>query len=45
LFPRWHGFEGLEDGYCMLDPIKVSVLTPGVALDGSLKFHPVLLKG
>src|SRR5438034_6966056 len=33
----WHGFEGLEDGYCMLDPIKVSVVTPGVALDGSLK--------
>lgn len=25
----WHGFE-LEDGYCMLDPIKVSVVTmPG----------------
>jgi arginine decarboxylase len=34
---RWHGFEDLEDGYCMLDPIKVSVLTPGVALDGSLQ--------
>ncbi|MFZ0296261.1 MAG: Orn/Lys/Arg decarboxylase N-terminal domain-containing protein [Candidatus Sulfotelmatobacter sp.] len=33
----WHGFEDLEDGYCMLDPIKVSVVTPGVALDGSLK--------
>ncbi|MFZ1006208.1 MAG: Orn/Lys/Arg decarboxylase N-terminal domain-containing protein [Candidatus Sulfotelmatobacter sp.] len=33
----WHGFEGLEDGYCMLDPIKVSVVTPGVAVDGSLK--------
>ena len=24
----WHGFTGLEDGYCMLDPIKVTVLTP-----------------
>jgi len=33
----WHGFEDLEDGYCMLDPIKVSVVTPGVALDGSLQ--------
>ncbi|RDI96962.1 arginine decarboxylase [Dyella solisilvae] len=32
----WHGFEGLEDGYCMLDPIKVSVLTPGIEDDGSL---------
>jgi lysine decarboxylase/arginine decarboxylase len=25
----WHGFTGLEDGYAMLDPIKVSVITPG----------------
>ena len=22
----WHGFDGLEDGYCMLDPIKVTVV-------------------
>jgi arginine decarboxylase len=34
---KWHGFHNLEDGYCMLDPIKVSVVTPGVALDGSLE--------
>jgi arginine decarboxylase len=32
----WHGFGDLEDGYCMLDPIKVSVLTPGVAEKGGL---------
>jgi len=32
----WHGFTDLEDGYCMLDPIKVSVVTPGVAVDGTL---------
>jgi len=32
----WHGFEGLEDGYCMLDPIKVSVITPGMGRDGRL---------
>jgi arginine decarboxylase len=32
----WHGFAGLEDGYCMLDPIKVTIITPGVAPDGSL---------
>src|SRR3954451_839369 len=32
----WHGFGDLEDGYCMLDPIKVSILTPGVALQGGL---------
>jgi arginine/lysine/ornithine decarboxylase len=33
---RWHGFDGLEDDYCMLDPIKVSVVTPGVAQSGAL---------
>ena len=33
---RWHGFGDLEDGYCMLDPIKVSILTPGVADEGGL---------
>ncbi len=32
----WHGFGDLEDGYCMLDPIKVSVVTPGVADRGGL---------
>ena len=33
----WHGFAGLEDGYCMLDPIKVSVVTPGMGRDGKLE--------
>ncbi len=32
----WHGFGDLEDDYCMLDPIKVSVLTPGVTDKGGL---------
>ena len=32
----WHGFDTLPDDYCMLDPIKVSVLTPGVGPDGTL---------
>ena len=31
----WHGFDSLPDDYCMLDPIKVSVVTPGVKDDGS----------
>jgi arginine decarboxylase len=25
----WHGFPGLEAGYCLLDPVKVSVTCPG----------------
>ena len=33
----WHGFQDIEDHYCMLDPIKVSVVAPGVALDGSFE--------
>jgi len=33
---NWHGFGDLEDGYCMLDPIKVSIVTPGVADKGGL---------
>jgi len=32
----WHGFEDLEDDYIMLDPIKVTILTPGVDDDGSV---------
>ncbi len=32
---EWHGFD-LEDHYCMLDPIKVSVVTPGVLPDGTI---------
>jgi arginine decarboxylase len=32
----WHGFTGLTDNWCMLDPIKVSLLTPGMGDDGKL---------
>jgi len=32
----WHGFSGLTPGYCMLDPIKVTIITPGIRGDGSL---------
>jgi lysine decarboxylase/arginine decarboxylase len=30
----WHGFPDLVDGYAMLDPAKVSIITPGVGPDG-----------
>jgi arginine/lysine/ornithine decarboxylase len=33
----WHGFNDLEDDFCMLDPIKVSVVTPGVKDEGGLE--------
>lgn len=32
----WHGFAELEPGYCMLDPIKVTIVTPGMQRDGTL---------
>ncbi|MGE4372487.1 MAG: Orn/Lys/Arg decarboxylase N-terminal domain-containing protein [Xanthobacter sp.] len=32
----WHGFEGLDDDWCMLDPIKVSVVTPGMSARGEM---------
>jgi len=34
---EWHGFGDLGDSYSMLDPIKVTTLTPGIAADGSLE--------
>jgi arginine decarboxylase len=34
---EWHGFGDLGDDYCMLDPIKVTVLTPGLSREGQLE--------
>ncbi len=34
---RWHGFAGIEEGFNMLDPIKATVLTPGLDVDGSFE--------
>lgn len=34
---RWHGFCGLEEGYAMLDPIKVTILTPGIGPGGEME--------
>ena len=33
---NWHGFADIEDGYVMLDPIKLTILTPGITPDGNL---------
>lgn len=33
---KWHGFENIPSGWCMLDPIKVSILSPGMGDDGKL---------
>src|SRR5271169_990480 len=35
---EWHGFQDddIRDGYCMLDPTKVTILTPGINSRGQL---------
>ncbi|MFN7276213.1 MAG: Orn/Lys/Arg decarboxylase N-terminal domain-containing protein, partial [Betaproteobacteria bacterium] len=32
---RWHGFGDLAEGFNMRDPIKATVITPGLAVDGA----------
>lgn len=31
---KWHGFGNLADGFNMLDPIKATIVTPGLDLNG-----------
>ena len=31
---RWHGFGRLAEGFNMLDPIKATIITPGLDVDG-----------
>jgi arginine decarboxylase len=31
---RWHGFGKLAEGFNMLDPIKATIITPGLDVDG-----------
>ena len=32
---RWHGFGDLADGFNMLDPIKATIITPGLDVEGN----------
>jgi len=34
---KWHGFDEVADEWCMLDPVKVSILSPGMGEDGKLE--------
>jgi arginine decarboxylase len=31
----WHGFGALPDGFCLLDPIKVTITMPGMDVSGT----------
>ncbi len=33
----WHGFEKIEDNFAMLDPIKLTLLCPGLGIDGKFQ--------
>src|SRR3974377_2329880 len=33
----WHGFENIPDGWCLLDPIKVGIVCPGMGENGKLE--------
>ncbi|MDI5979874.1 Orn/Lys/Arg decarboxylase N-terminal domain-containing protein [Amycolatopsis magusensis] len=33
---EWHGFPGMQDGYCLLDPIKVTITCPGTDARGTI---------
>jgi arginine decarboxylase len=34
---KWHGFEGLAENHCLVDPIKVTILSPGLSADGTMQ--------
>jgi arginine decarboxylase len=33
----WHGFDGLAEDHVMVDPIKVTILSPGLSPDGRMQ--------
>jgi arginine decarboxylase len=34
---RWHGFENLAENHVLVDPIKVTILTPGLSAGGAMQ--------
>ncbi len=38
---RWHGFEGLAANHVLVDPIKVTILTPGLSAAGDMQDHGI----
>jgi arginine decarboxylase len=34
---KWHGFEDLAANHALVDPIKVTILTPGMSPDGKMQ--------
>jgi arginine/lysine/ornithine decarboxylase len=38
---RWHGYSDPGEGHVLLDPLKVTILTPGVQEDGRMAPHGI----
>lgn len=38
---RWHGFEGLAENHVLVDPIKVTILSPGLSANGDMQEHGI----
>jgi arginine decarboxylase len=38
---KWHGFTGLAENHVLVDPIKVTILTPGLSADGIMQEHGI----
>lgn len=38
---QWHGFGPLADGFNMLDPIKATIMTPGLDMQGHFAEHGI----
>jgi arginine decarboxylase len=38
---RWHGFGDLAEDHVLVDPIKVTIVTPGLAVDGGMREHGI----
>ena len=37
----WHGFEDLSENHVMVDPIKVTILSPGLTAAGAMQEHGI----
>ena len=37
----WHGFEGLAENHVLVDPIKVTILSPGLSPNGDMQEHGI----
>ena len=38
---KWHGFKDLAEDHVLVDPIKVTILTPGLTVAGAMQDHGI----